>query len=184
MIADWLNRVLGRRQPKSVLITPQPAKLLMTADAVRGLMVALARSQQQRHEGIAYLLGRTDGVVTLAVSVFAPEALTTAGSFDVTPRAMVACMQVAGRFELQVVAQVHTHPGEAYHSDGDVEGAKIRYPGYASLVLPEYGRHLPSLAGSAAFVWRKPQGWSELSNDDVVIIPGGGPWTSKSFTTG
>jgi hypothetical protein len=101
MIADWLKRVLGRK-PKSIPITPQPAKLLVTADALDGLMAALVRSQQQRHEGIAYLLGRIDGAVTLAVAVFAPEAQTTAGSFHVTPRAMVSCMQVAARFELQV----------------------------------------------------------------------------------
>lgn len=183
MISEWLNRVLGRRA-KSAPITPQPAKLLMTADALDGLMLALAHSLQQQHEGIAYLLGRTDGAISIAVAVFTPEARTTAGSFHVPPRAMVACMQAAARFELQVVAQVHTHPGQAYHSDGDVEGAKIRYPGYASLVLPEYGRHLPSLAGAVAYVWRKPHGWSELSDDDIIIIPATAPWTRNSFTTG
>lgn len=181
MILDWLERVLGRG-PKGIPITPQPAKLLVTADALDDLMAALTRSQRQRHEGIAYLLGRTDGVVTVAVAVFAPEARTTAGSFHVPARAMLACMQAAARFELQVVAQVHTHPGQAYHSDGDVEGAKIRYPGYASLVLPEYGRHLPSLSAAAAYLWQKPNGWIELSNDEIIIIPANGPWTSNSFT--
>ncbi|WP_192250286.1 Mov34/MPN/PAD-1 family protein [Mesorhizobium caraganae] len=182
MIPGWLKRVLGRK-PKSIAISPQPARLLVTTDALQDLMAALVRSQQQRHEGIAYLLGRTDGAVTLAVAVFAPEARTTAGSFHVPPRAMVSCMQAAARFELQVVAQVHTHPGQAYHSDGDVEGAKIRYPGYGSLVLPDYGRFLPSLAGAAAYLWQKPHGWIELSDDDIIIIPAGGPWTSNSFTT-
>jgi proteasome lid subunit RPN8/RPN11 len=181
MIA-WFERLLGRKS-RSIKVLPPPAKLLLTADALESLKAALARSQQLRHEGIAYLLGRTDGTVTLAVAVFAPEAQTTAGSFHVPPRAMVSCMQVAGRFDLQVVAQVHTHPGDAYHSDGDVEGAKIRYPGYASLVLPEYGRHLPSLAGAATYLWRKSAGWIELSEDDIDIIPSGKrPWTSSSFT--
>jgi proteasome lid subunit RPN8/RPN11 len=182
MILDWLKRVLGVK-PKNISITPRPAKLLVTADILDDLMAALIRSERQRHEGIAYLLGRTDGAVTLAVAVFAPDALTTPGSFHVPTRAMVSCMQAAARFELQVVAQVHTHPGQAYHSDGDVEGAKIRYPGYASLVLPDYGRHLPSLAGAAAYLWQKPHGWIELSYDDIIIIPAGGPWTSSSFTT-
>lgn len=183
MIPHWLKRVLGRK-PKSIPIVPQPAKLLVTTDALDDLRAALVRSQQRGHEGIAYLLGRTDGAVTLAAAVFAPEARTTAGSFHVSPRSMVSCMQAAARFELQVVAQVHTHPGQAYHSDGDVEGAKIRYPGYASLVLPEYGRHLPSLAGAAGYLWQKTHGWIELSDDDIIIIPAGGPWTSNNFTTG
>ncbi|KWV60496.1 hypothetical protein AS156_29405 [Bradyrhizobium macuxiense] len=180
MISEWLKRFLGRK-PKSIpTITLQPAKLLVTAGALDGLTAALVGSQRQRQEGIAYLLGRTDGAVTLAVAVFAPEAQTTAGSFHVPTRAMVPCMQAAARFELQVVAQVHTHPGQAYHSDGDVDGAKIRYPGYASLVLPDYGRHLPSLAGSAAYFWQKSNGWMVLSDDDIIIIPGNGPWTSSS----
>jgi len=183
MILDWLKRVRSQKL-KNIPISPQPAKLLVTAKALDSLIVALVRSQQQRHEGIAYLLGRTDGATTLAVAVFAPDARTTAGSFHVRPRAMLSCMQAAARFELQVVAQVHTHPGQAYHSDGDVEGAKIRYPGYASLVLPEYGRHLPSLTGAAAYLWQKPHGWVELSDDDIIVIPAGGPWTSNSFTNG
>jgi hypothetical protein len=182
MILDWLKHAFGYK-PKKVPITPGPAKLLVTAAVLDDLMAALIRSQRQRHEGIVYLLGRTDGAVTLAVAVFAPDAQTTPGSFHVPTRAMVSCMQAAARLELQLVAQVHTHPGQAYHSDGDVEGAKIRYPGYTSLVLPDYGRHLPSLAGAAAYLWQKPYGWIELSDDDIIIIPASGPWTSSSFTT-
>ena len=179
----WIQRLLGGKL-RNIKVLPSPAKLLLTAEALESLMATLARSQQLRHEGVAYLLGRTDGTVTLAVAVFAPQAQTTPGSFNVPPRAMVSCMQAAGRFDLQVVAQVHTHPGEAYHSDGDVEGAKIRYPGYVSLVLPEYGRHLPSLAGAATYLWRKSPGWIELSKDDINIIPSGKqPWTSSSFTS-
>jgi proteasome lid subunit RPN8/RPN11 len=182
MILNWLKRVLGLK-PKNIAITPRPPKLLVTADMLDDLMAALIRSQRERHEGIAYLLGRTDGAVTLAVGVFAPDAQTTPGSFHVPTRAMVSCMQAATRLELQVVAQVHTHPGQAYHSDGDVEGAKIRYPGYVSLVLPDYGRHLPTLAGAAVYLWQKAHGWTELSDDDIIIIPANGPWTSSSFTT-
>ncbi|MGF6311903.1 proteasome lid subunit RPN8/RPN11 [Bradyrhizobium sp. i1.8.4] len=182
MIGDWLKRALGCK-PKDMPIAIRPAKFLIPVNVLDDLMTALTRSQRQRHEGIAYLLGRSDGSVTLAVAVFAPEALTTSGSFHVQTRAMISCMSAAARFELQVVAQVHTHPGHAYHSDGDVEGAKIRYPGYVSIVLPDYGRHLPLLAGAAAYIWQKTSGWTKLSDDDLIIIPTGGPWTSNSFTT-
>lgn len=177
MMLDWLRRLLGSTSQKT---TTQPPKLIMTQACVDALKIALEPSQRQRHEGIAYVLGRSDGFVTLGTTVFMPRARTTGGSFYVEPGAMAACMQAAALHELQVVAQVHTHPGEAYHSDGDVEGAKIRYPGYASVVLPKYGSTLPSLAGAAAFLWRNDAGWIELSNDDVIIIPGAGPWTSSS----
>jgi proteasome lid subunit RPN8/RPN11 len=182
MIPAWFKRFLGSK-PSRASIEPQTARLLMMADVLDGLMRALAPSQQKRHEGVAYLLGRTDGFVTIAVAVFAPEARTTAGSFRVPARSMVSCTQAAAQFELQVVGQVHTHPGDAYHSDGDVEGAKIRYPGYASLVLPEYGRRLPSLAGAVAYQWQRPRAWVELAEDDIIIIPGNSLWTRNSFAT-
>lgn len=172
------------------LFTPAPTyrtvvqrpKLLFTSDCVMALAAGLTPSLNRRHEGIAYLLGRTDGTVTLATTVFVPTAQTTRGSFFVEPRSMAACMQAAASHELQIVAQVHTHPGQAYHSDGDVEGAKIRYAGYASVVLPDYGTHLPRFDGAAAYFWTSSGEWNELTPEDLVIISGAGPWTKSDGT--
>lgn len=178
---DFLNWL--QPQPRHT-VAAAPPKLLITEacwDAVRG---GLDPEIQKGHEGIIYLLGRTDGTVTLAVSVFRPRSVTTAGSFHVEPRAMAACVHAAGQFEMQIVAQLHTHPGQAYHSDGDVEGARIRYPGYASIVLPDYGRGLPRLDGAAAYLWSGERGWLELGESDIIIIPGSGPWTSSVGMTG
>lgn len=171
-----LSRLFGfgkpRHTPPAVALDP---KFLISAACIDGLRDCLAPALQKGHEGIAYLLGRTDGNVTLAVSVFRPEAKTTPGSFFVDPRAMARCVRAAANLNLQVVAQVHTHPGGAYHSDGDVEGARIRYAGYASIVLPDYGRWLPGLNGAAIFISTKTEGWLELAPEEVVIIPGHTP---------
>jgi proteasome lid subunit RPN8/RPN11 len=134
------------------------------------MKVSLAPAQRNRHEGVAYLLGRTDGLVTLAVTVFQPEATTTRGSFHVESRAMAPCVRAAVNLELQVVAQVHTHPGRAYHSDGDVEGARIRYAGYVSIVLPDYGRRLPSLNEAAIYMSTQTNQWTELTAEEVKIV--------------
>ncbi len=171
----WLRRWL---KPTPALRThPRRPKIIMTRTCLDALTEALRPSLERRHEGVAYLLGRTDGIVTLATTVFAPAARTTSGSFHVDARSMAVCMQAAGAHELQIVAQVHTHPGQAYHSDGDVDGARIRYPGYASIVIPDYGVHLPQLDGIAAYLWREGVGWQMLGANDVIIIPGAGPWT-------
>ena len=118
--------------------------------------------------------------MTLATTVFLPDAQTTRGSFFVEPASMAACIGAAASHELQVVAQVHTHPGEAYHSYGDVDGAKIRYPGYASIVLPEYGARLPSVDGAAIYIWTEAEEWSELAPENIILISGAGPWTKNS----
>lgn len=169
--------------PPRHVVAAAPPKLLLTQSCWEAVRQALDPEIRKGHEGIVYLLGRTDGTVTLAVSVFRPRAVTTAGSFHVEPKAMAACVHAAGQFELQVVAQLHTHPGQAYHSDGDVEGARIRYPGYASIVLPDYGRRFPRLDGVAAYLWGAGRGWVELGQKDIIIIPGSGPWTSSVGTT-
>ena len=177
---DFLNLFTPRSS--HVVAVPAP-KLLIMQSCWEAVRQALDPEICKGHEGIVYLLGRTDGTVTLAVSVFRPRSVTTPGSFHVEPKAMAACVHAAGQFEMQVVAQLHTHPGQAYHSDGDVEGARIRYPGYASIVLPDYGRRLPSLGGAAAYLWGAGRGWLELEQNDIIIIPGNGPWTSSVGTT-
>ena len=160
---------------KSSDYTPPAAtsrpKLLLTEACIQGLQVCLTPEMRKGHEGIAYLFGRTDGVVTIAVTAFRPEAKTTPGSFLVEPRAMAIGVRAAANLGLQMVAQVHTHPGAAYHSGGDVEGARIRYPGYGSIVLPDYGRHLPRLDGAAIYFFGQARDWIELSPNEVNVIP-------------
>jgi proteasome lid subunit RPN8/RPN11 len=146
-------------------------KLLLTEACLAGLQDCLAPEMCQGHEGIAYLFGRTDGEITLAVTAFRPEAQTTPGSFLVEPPAMARGVRSAVNLSLQVVAQVHTHPSMAYHSDGDVEGARIRYPGYSSIVLPDYGRSLPRLDDAAAYFFDRSNTWVQLESNEVVVIP-------------
>jgi proteasome lid subunit RPN8/RPN11 len=180
-LRNWFQNFLTPRASPAIA-APLPKLLLMQSclDAVaHGLEPEISKG----HEGIVYLLGRTDGMTALATTVFRPDAITAPGSFRVEPRAMAACVQAAGEHELQVAGQLHTHPGGAFHSDGDVEGARIRYPGYVSVVLPDYGRRLPSLSGMAAYMWRSG-GWQQLASEDVIVIPGSGPWTGKTGTTG
>jgi len=174
-----IAKLFGLGKPVSRRIETSP-KLILTKACLDAVQTGLMPEITQGHEGIVYLLGRTDGKVTLGVSVFRPQARTTYGSFDVSAAAMAQCVACASELELQVIGQIHTHPGEAYHSDGDVEGARIRYAGYISLVLPDYGRPLPSLKGIAAYIWRTEGKWAELANDDIIIIPGAGPWTANN----
>jgi proteasome lid subunit RPN8/RPN11 len=157
-----------RLEPASQRNTP---RLLLTEACLQQIRACLQPEIQKGHEGIVYLFGRTDGIVTLAVSVFRPAAETTRGSFFVESRAMAAPVRLAARFGLQIVAQVHTHPGAAFHSDGDVAGAKIRYSGYSSLVIPSFGRNLPHLSGVAAYMFVRDERWVLLDPSSLVIVP-------------
>jgi proteasome lid subunit RPN8/RPN11 len=132
---------------------PQP-QLIITESALHAMKENLAPEIAKGHEGIAYLFGQTDGETTIVIGAIRPQALTTRGSFDVPSVAMTKVVRKANDTGLQVVGQIHTHPGQAYHSDGDIDGARIAYNGFISIVVPDYGRHLPSLVGAAAYFYR------------------------------
>jgi proteasome lid subunit RPN8/RPN11 len=144
----------------------------MTAACVSALRPALAPATARGHEGIVYLLGQTDGFTSIALSVFRPVAHTTRGSFHVDTAAMRQVVEAANAHGLQVVGQLHTHPGEAFHSDGDVAGALIRFGGFISIVLPEYGKHLPDFRDAAIYMFSgSERRWVDLTADDVSVLP-------------
>jgi hypothetical protein len=64
---------------------------------------------------------------------------------------------------LRLIAQVHSHPDEAYHSDADDRYAIVTADGGFSLVVPDFG-HTSSDPASWA-VYRLNQGeWQALSD--------------------
>lgn len=149
-----------------------PRQVILTQACLAGVQDCLKPEIRKSHEGIVYLLGQTNGATTLTVSAVRPEAITTLGSFSVSSLAMARVVRIAANFSLQVVGQLHTHPRKAYHSDGDNEGARIRYTGYISVVLPDYGRHLPDLAGSATYMFDASRGFIPIEISNITVVPG------------
>lgn len=169
-----LDRIarMFRRRPSYRPGPPPPPRVVLTEPCIAALSECMEPEIRRGHEGVAYVLGQTDGTVTLAVAAVRPQASTTRGSFSVTAAAMAQVVRAATRTGLQVVGQVHTHPGKAYHSDGDVEGARIVYGGFVSIVLPDYGRRLPALDGAAVYMFRGEGGFTEIAPGRVGTIPG------------
>lgn len=147
-------------------------RLLIAEACVASLATCMEPEINKRHEGIAYLAGRTDGSTTLVLAAIRPDAETTYGSFRVDGRAMAKVVRSVADLGLQVVGQVHTHPGEAYHSGGDDEGARIAYSGYVSLVLPDYGKHLPAFHEAALFMYSASDGFLAIDAANFAIVPG------------
>ena len=150
----------------------EPPRLILTEPSMVALQSCMEPEIKQGKEGIVYLLGQSDGATTLIVSVIRPRARTTRGSFSVSSAAMAQTVRTTVGFGLQVVGQAHTHPGEAYHSEGDEKGARIAYSGYVSVVFPDYGRHLPALDGAAAYSFRPCNGFVPIEPDRITIVPG------------
>lgn len=163
---------LFARKPHYKPGPPPPQRLVVSQACIDALAACLAPEIRDGQEGITYLLGQSDGTTTVAVAAIRPEAQVTRGSFVVGAPAMAKVVRAAVDHGLQVVGQVHTHPGDAYHSEGDDAGARIAFTGYTSVVLPDYGRHLPALTRSATYFFQAGKGFVALDAACVIIIPG------------
>lgn len=167
----WLKRKITAK-PATYLPVAQPNRVVLTATCRDALQEGLAPEIASQHEGIVYLLGQTDGFTSLAASVYRPNATTTAGSFLVEPKAMRRVVDAASANGLQVVGQLHTHPKQAFHSPGDETGTLIRFNGFISIVLPDYGAHLPSLEGAAIYMFRSDERrFIQLNMADLIVLP-------------
>lgn len=169
----WFKRLFS---PKPAayrpVASPRPRRVVISAGCVNALRTSLEPEIARQHEGVVYLLGRTDGFTSVALTVFRAVAKTTRGSFHVDTDAMRSVVEAANAHNLQVVGQLHTHPGAAFHSDGDVAGALIRFGGFISIVLPDYGRRLPSLEGAAIYMFDGGQRrFVELGLSDLSVLP-------------
>lgn len=143
----------------------------ITNASIEAMSVALRDKTRQRHEGILFLGGWIKDFQTIVTSIFIPEATTTHGSYYVSSESMIEVVNRACSLNLEIVGQLHTHPGEAYHSDGDVIGATLVRPGFISIVVPNYGAKLPELVESCIFCWNSKVGFIEIPISSINTVP-------------
>lgn len=70
---------------------------------------------------------------------------------------------------LRLIAQVHSHPQEAYHSAADDRYAIVTTEGGLSLVVPNFGR-APAHPTSWAVYRLHGRDWRELNTNEVRIL--------------
>jgi hypothetical protein len=167
----FIHNLLSPKSKYRRIETPRPFEFLLTQDCMDRICECIEPFAQNRHEGIAYIYGRTDGYTTLAIGAIRPDAATTRGSFSVSSVEMARMVKGIRQRGLQLICQLHTHPGQAYHSDGDVDGLKLVCNGYVSIVLPDYGAHLPSFKEAAFYFYRRGIGFTALEETNIHIIP-------------
>lgn len=110
----------------------------ISAAHIRATLDILRTGGLRGHERVVLWLGPARGGPNRICEVFEPEQETAKDYFRLPPRSMSALMTRLRTGRLKVVAQIHTHPGRAYHSDVDAEWAIVRQVGALSLVLPRF----------------------------------------------
>jgi proteasome lid subunit RPN8/RPN11 len=72
------------------------------------------------------------------MKAYRPTQNARADMFHIPRSGMSALYEELRRHRLMVAAQVHSHPGEAFHSEADDKWAIVRHQGALSLVVPKF----------------------------------------------
>lgn len=117
-------------------------------------------------EAAAYWSGTLEGGRGAVRSVlFAedyPGHASTACSVSLPAEASYMISEDVSRRGERLLAWLHTHPGEAYHSQVDDRGSISYVPGFVSIVIPEFGRGVTSLSQCAVHEYVGGGRWDKL----------------------
>jgi proteasome lid subunit RPN8/RPN11 len=92
------------------------------------------------NETLVLWLGEADDERGMVTSAHLPEQEVAKDYFRVPPHSMRLLMRHLAERGLKILAQVHSHPFEAFHSRADDHWAIVRHVGALSLVVPNFAR--------------------------------------------
>ena len=147
--------------------------LSCTTDTFARTIDILRAGGARSEERVVLWLGPVSGIrEPLPVTeVYEPDQITDIDYFKLPPASLRALMNHLRAARLKILAQVHSHPGRAFHSEADDEWAIVRHVGALSLVLPEFARSTtPANFAEQAASYRLSGG------NQWVRVPTGGPY--------
>jgi proteasome lid subunit RPN8/RPN11 len=133
---------------------------------------------EQREEAAllaGYIIGKSTGLVTTVILPYTESnSVGCTLPMDVTAK----CFELIHQTGQLVLAQVHTHPGRAWHSNTDNEWAFSDAPGLFSIVVPRFGRYgmRRILTNGVAVYERLANGdWHPLASSEIqrriLLVP-------------
>lgn len=124
-------------------------------------------------EGIVLWLGRRNDGVIHVERAHVPIHESDRDYFRIPPEGMAALLRTLGDEGLFVAAQVHSHPGSAFHSEADDRWAIVRHVGALSLVVPHLARATTAatfLTDVAIFRLSATNLWTEVVSTDTAKV--------------
>ena len=94
----------------------------------------------QGSEGLALWLGRRKNGAIEVERAYVPEYESSSSFFWIPPEAMAKLLAELRVHRLMIAAQVHSHPGRAFHSAADDRWAIVRHEGALSIVVPRFAQ--------------------------------------------
>jgi proteasome lid subunit RPN8/RPN11 len=133
--------------------------------------VKMLQGAGERECVVLWLAARVDQAPVVK-EVYQPQQRASEDYFEIPRAGMAAVMERLRVQGLWVAAQIHTHPGRAFHSAADEKWAIVRHLGALSIVIPDFARHtVPEQFFDRSAVFRMDaQGrWAQIRAPDEVV---------------
>ena len=124
-------------------------------------------------ENIAYWIGELDGVdAKISNVIFAedyPEFENNQYSAKVPLQSTFMIAEQIHKSKGILIAQIHSHPIEAFHSWIDDERPISHRKGLISIVVPYFGKDVHDFSKCKIYEYLGGGKWDELSDDEVSV---------------
>ncbi len=117
-----------------------------------------------------FLLWLGDGEERVIREVFVPPYEASSDYFRISEQNMGAIFRKLRASELSILAQVHSHPMEAFHSYADDTWAIVRHIGALSIVLPYFAKNTNEhnfITKAAVFELSNDNRWREVLQEEL-----------------
>jgi proteasome lid subunit RPN8/RPN11 len=133
--------------------------------------LAILREAGEAHrECVVLWLGVRTSTEVMVREAYLPLQEAADDYFHLPRESIAQLFDVLRERGLMVAAQVHTHPGSAFHSEADDRWAIVRHVGALSLVLPHFARRTTAhsfLRDAAVFRLSNENSWLAVGRGEV-----------------
>lgn len=148
------------------------AKLHTARGVADATWKALRRFGEGGHEGFVLWLGVVSGAVADVQVAYVPPQSSIRGEdgvgYFVTSETLFHLNRELHRTGLRLLAQVHSHPTDAYHSSTDDAYAVVTAEGGFSIVVPDFGAG-EAVPEKCAIYRLRSSRWQALSHSEASV---------------
>lgn len=119
---------------------------------------------------VLWLAPRPLSAMPVIAEIYVPEQEAEVDYFHIPPSGMTALMTHLRKRKLALAAQVHSHPGKAFHSRADNKWAIVRHEGALSIVVPNFAAKTTAsnfLMAVAVFRLSRDDQWVQVEAEAV-----------------
>lgn len=132
---------------------------------------SLSEIGKQRKEAVLFWTSAraVQSVIEIS-SIYVPHYKSASDWFWIDKESMSEMLRQLRSADLQLVAQVHTHPAKAFHSATDDEWAVVRKVGALSIVLPYFAQEISIenfIKHAAVFELNRNDQWTEVQSQHL-----------------